>query len=146
MCRGSGSMNRMQTGRGATLARTLALAVAAVVVLGGTGVVLWSRSSAGAASRGYQQKRQALATHRAAYSKAQSVDQDARTVHTSNQQVHPELAPAGQQLSPKSGGNLGAMQQAGNQAVFNANNGASVIASLTKEGPFKGADPVDRIS
>src|SRR5258708_9545288 len=68
MCRGSGSMNRMQTGRGATLVRTLALAVAAVVVLGGTGVVLWSRSSAGAASSGYQEKRQALATQLAAAS------------------------------------------------------------------------------
>jgi lipoprotein-anchoring transpeptidase ErfK/SrfK len=84
--------------------------------------------------------------YRAATSQAQSVAQDAATLLTSTQQENQQLAQAVQQLTTQSGGNLGAMQQAGNQAVFNANNDASVIAYLSKEGPFKGSDTVARIT
>jgi hypothetical protein len=255
-------MNRMGTGRDAILVRAVALTAVAAVVLGAAGIVLWSNSTASAASADYHHKRQALAAqltaasqqgytasdlapvtsqvsrldgstepwwppgrpgyfqghaaqasalrsqlssleqllqeqmrtdttkqadaaraaiaqvqqanaadldvqslqqrldavsraqgaahtlkdYRAAAQQAQGVAQDAAALLTSTQQENQQIAQSAQQLVTQSGGTLGAIQQAGNQAVFNANNDASVIAYLSKEGPFKGSDAVARMA
>src|SRR5260370_1437131 len=159
MCQGSGLVNRLGTGRGAILVRVLALATTAVVVLGPVRLLLWSSSPATAADLDVQPLQQRLdavtraqgAAHtlndyRAAALQAQGVAQDAAALLTSTQQENQQIAQAAQQLATQTGGNVGAIQQAGNQAVFNANNDASVIAYLSKEGPFKGADTVARIA
>ncbi len=84
--------------------------------------------------------------YRAAAQQAQSVAQDASAVNTQVQQENQQIQQAGQQLVSQDGGNLGAIQGAGNQAVASANNDASLIAYLSKEMQFKGADTVARIT
>jgi hypothetical protein len=87
-----------------------------------------------------------LKDYRAAAQQAQGAAQDAATLVTNTQQENQQLTQAAQQLVAQNGGNLGAIQLAGNQSLFNANNDASIIAYLSKEGPFKGSDAVARIS
>jgi len=86
-----------------------------------------------------------LKDYRAADQQAQGVAQDAASLVTATTTENQALAQAAQALTAQAAGSLAAMQQAGNQAVFNANNDASVIAYLTKEGPFKGSDVVTRL-
>jgi hypothetical protein len=87
-----------------------------------------------------------LKDYRALAQQAQSLAQDAAALYASIQQENQQIQAAAQQLVAQSGGNLGAIQQAGSQALFSANNDASIIAYLSKEGPFKGSDTVARIS
>jgi lipoprotein-anchoring transpeptidase ErfK/SrfK len=87
----------------------------------------------------------ALKDYRAAAQQAQGVAQDATALVTATQQENQALALAAQQLGAQAG-SVAAIQQAGNQAVYNANNDASIIAYLAKEGPFKGADTVARLT
>lgn len=85
-----------------------------------------------------------LKDYRAADQQALSVSQDAAALLVQAQQENQQIQTAAQQLVAQTGGNLGAIQQAGNQAVAGANNDASVVAYLAKFGPFKGADAVAR--
>ena len=83
---------------------------------------------------------------RGAAQQAQGVADAATALYASTQQENQQITDAAQQLEAQDGGSLAAIQQAGGQAVFGANNDASVIAYLSKEGPFKGADTVARIT
>jgi lipoprotein-anchoring transpeptidase ErfK/SrfK len=87
----------------------------------------------------------ALKDYRAAAQQAQSVAQDAAAVTAQVQQENQQIQQAGAQLVTQNGGNLAAIQTAGNQWVGYANNDGSVIAYLNKEIPFKAADTVSRI-
>jgi len=87
-----------------------------------------------------------LKDYRAADQQALSVAQDAGTITTQAQQQNQQIQQAAQQLVAQDAGSLPAIQQAGNQAWENANNDASVIAYLSKELQFKGADTVARIT
>jgi lipoprotein-anchoring transpeptidase ErfK/SrfK len=85
-----------------------------------------------------------LNDYRAADRLALSVSQDAAALATQAQQENQQIQQAAQQIVAQNGGNLAAIQQAGNLAVANANNDASVVAYMAKVGPFKGADAVAR--
>jgi len=85
-----------------------------------------------------------LKDYRAADQLALSVSQDAASLVTQAMQENQQIQQAAQALVAQNGGNLGAIQQAGNLAVGNANNDASVVAYLSKFGPFKGSDAVAR--
>ena len=60
---------------------------------------------------------------------------------TQENQLVQQLA---QQLVAQDNGNLGAVQQAGNQALANGRNDASVAAYMNKPSPFKGFDALQR--
>jgi hypothetical protein len=87
-----------------------------------------------------------LRDYRAAAEQAQGVARDATALYTSAQQENQQIALAAEQLLSQSGADLGAIQRAGSQAVVNANNDASVVAYLGREGTFKGAETVARLS
>jgi lipoprotein-anchoring transpeptidase ErfK/SrfK len=87
-----------------------------------------------------------LKDYRAADQQAQSVAQDAAAIYAQVQQENQQIQQAAQQLVSQNAGNLAAIQAAGNQAVAVANNSASIIAYLSKEMQFKGADTVTRLS
>jgi len=74
-----------------------------------------------------------LKDYRAADQQAQSVAQDATTLVQQVQQENQQIQTAAQQLISQNNGNIGAIQAAGNQAVANGNNDASVIEYLIKE-------------
>jgi hypothetical protein len=87
-----------------------------------------------------------LKDYRAADQQAQSVAQDAAAIYAQVQQENQQIQQAAQQLVSQNAGNLAAIQAAGNQAVAVANNSASIIAYLSKEMQFKGADTVTRLT
>jgi hypothetical protein len=87
----------------------------------------------------------ALKDYRAAATQAQGVARDAAALAANTQQENEQVAQAAQRLADQAGG-LPAIHQAGSQAVAAANNDASLIAYLSKEGPFLGADTVARIT
>lgn len=82
--------------------------------------------------------------YRAADQQALSVAQDSAALLAQAQAEMQQVQQAAQQVVAQNGGNLAAIQQAGSQAIGNANNDASVVAYLAKSGPFKGADAVAR--
>jgi lipoprotein-anchoring transpeptidase ErfK/SrfK len=86
----------------------------------------------------------ALKDYRAAAQQAQSVAQDAAAIYAQVQQENQQIQAAAQQLVSQNSGNVAAIQAAGNQAVAAANNAASIVAYLSKEMQFKGADTVTR--
>jgi hypothetical protein len=87
-----------------------------------------------------------LKDYRTAAQQAQGVAQDAATLVTSTRQENDQIAQAAQLLVGQNGGSLAPIQQAGNQAVYNANNDASIVGYLSKEGPFKGSEAVARLT
>jgi lipoprotein-anchoring transpeptidase ErfK/SrfK len=87
-----------------------------------------------------------LKDYRAADEQVKSVAQDASTLVTQSQQENQQVQQAAQQLVAQPGSSLASIQQAGQGAVAAANNDASVIAYLAKEGPFKDADAVARMT
>jgi lipoprotein-anchoring transpeptidase ErfK/SrfK len=87
-----------------------------------------------------------LKDYRAVATQAQSVAQDATAVFTTAQQENAAITQAAGQLVAQTGGSLAAVQQAGNQAIFKANNDATVVAYLSRQGPFNGADTISRLS
>jgi lipoprotein-anchoring transpeptidase ErfK/SrfK len=76
----------------------------------------------------------------------QGIRSDAAGVYTQIQQENQQIAQSAQQLVSQMGGNLGAIQAAGNQAVANANNDATVAAYLNRSSPFKGYNVIQRAS
>jgi lipoprotein-anchoring transpeptidase ErfK/SrfK len=74
-----------------------------------------------------------LKDYRAAATQAHSVAQDSATLVQQLQQENQQIQQAAQQLVSQNNGNVGAIQAAGNAAVANANNDASVIEYLIKE-------------
>jgi len=82
--------------------------------------------------------------YRAADEQAQDVASDSASVTTDAQQEAQAIQQAAAQLVAQYGASLPAIQQAGKQAVANANNDGSVIAYLAKSGPFKDAEGVAR--
>jgi hypothetical protein len=87
-----------------------------------------------------------LKDYRAVEQQALSVAQDAQAATTAARLENQAIAQASAQLVAETGGSLPAIQQAGNQAVVKANNDATIVAYLSKEGPFKGADAVARLA
>jgi lipoprotein-anchoring transpeptidase ErfK/SrfK len=87
-----------------------------------------------------------LKDYRAADLQVHSVAQDAAAIYAQVQQENQQIQTAAQQLVSQNGGNVAAIQAAGNQAVANANNDGSVIAYLSKEIQFKDADKVTRMT
>ncbi|HKA48054.1 MAG TPA: L,D-transpeptidase [Candidatus Dormibacteraeota bacterium] len=69
---------------------------------------------------------------------------DATNVFNQATQENQLVQQLGQQLAARSNGNLGAIQQAGNQALGNARNDASIAAYMNKPSPFKGYDGIQR--
>jgi len=69
---------------------------------------------------------------------------DATNVFNQATQENQLVQQLGQQLAARSNGNLGAIQQAGNQALGNGRNEASVAAYMNKPSPFKGYDGSQR--
>jgi len=84
--------------------------------------------------------------YRAADEQARGVAQDAAAVSTAAQQENQAIQQSAAQLVAQFGGNLALLQQAGQQAIAGANNDASVIAYLAKQGPFKDSENVARMT
>jgi lipoprotein-anchoring transpeptidase ErfK/SrfK len=87
-----------------------------------------------------------LKDYRAVAQQARSVAQDAAAVASAAQTENQAVSQLAAQVVAQAGGNLGAVQQAGGQALAKANNDATIVAYLSKTGPFKGADTVARAS
>jgi hypothetical protein len=85
-----------------------------------------------------------LKDYRAAAEQAQSVARDATALFDRTQQENQAIQQAAQQLVAQNGGNLAAIQAAGNQAMATANNSASIVSYLGKEMQVKGGDAVAR--
>jgi len=69
---------------------------------------------------------------------AKAILADATTLYTQTQQENQQIQQAAQQLVAQTGGNLGAIQQAGNQALAGGRNDASIVAYMNKPSSFKG--------
>jgi L,D-transpeptidase catalytic domain len=81
---------------------------------------------------------------RAADQQAQSAAHDAGALFTAAQAEYQAVQQAAAQLVAQQGGNLGPIQQAGQQAVADANNDGTVLAYLAKEMPIKRSSEVAR--
>jgi hypothetical protein len=55
-----------------------------------------------------------------------------------------QIQQAAQQLVAEDSSNLGSIQQAGNQALANGRNEATIVAYMNRASPFKGYDAVQR--
>lgn len=85
-----------------------------------------------------------LKDYRVLDQQAMAVVTDAKTLLDQTQQENGAVQQAAQQLIAQTGGNLGAIQGAGNGALAGGRNDASVAAYMNKSGPFKGWDLVQR--
>jgi hypothetical protein len=85
-----------------------------------------------------------LKDYRAVLQQAQGITADATALFNQAQQENQAVQAAAQQLIQQTGGNLGAIQQAGNQALASGRNDASVAAYMNKSAPFKGFDDLMR--
>jgi hypothetical protein len=77
-----------------------------------------------------------LRDYRGALQQAQGVVRDANALYDQTQQENQQVQLAAQQLLAQTGGNLGAIQQAGQQAITAGRNDASVVAYLNLARPF----------
>ena len=85
-----------------------------------------------------------LRDYRAVTEQTRGVVADATNVLNQATQENLQVQQLAQQLLGQDNGNLGAIQQAGNQALANGRNDASVAAYMNKPGPFKGFDALQR--
>lgn len=82
--------------------------------------------------------------YRAATQQGQAVIADATTVLQQAQQENQTVEQLAQQLVAQNSGNLGAIRQAGNQALGSGRNEASIAAYMNRPSPFKGYDAAQR--
>ena len=82
--------------------------------------------------------------YRAVTQQATALIADATNVFNQATEENQLVQQLGQQLAARSNGNLGAIQQAGNQALGSGRNDASVAAYMNKPSPFKGNDGIQR--
>jgi lipoprotein-anchoring transpeptidase ErfK/SrfK len=102
---------------------------------------LQQRLGAAAAAQGAAH---AVHDYRAVTQQATALVTDGTNVFNQATQENQQVQQLGQQLAARSNGNLGAVQQAGNQALGNARNDASVAAYMNKPSPLKGYDALQR--
>ena len=76
--------------------------------------------------------------YRSVTKEAQGILADATTLFTQTQQENQVIQQAAQQLVAQNGGNLGAIQQAGTQALTGGRNDASIAAYMNRLSSFKG--------
>ncbi len=77
-----------------------------------------------------------LRDYRNALQQAQGVVRDATALYDQTQQENQQVQQAAQQLLAQAGGNLAAIQQAGQQAIVAGRNDASVVAYMNVANPF----------
>ena len=85
-----------------------------------------------------------LHDYRAAAQQAQGILADATALFNQAVQENQQIQQLAQQLITQANGNLGSIQQTGNQALASARNDASVAAYMNKPSPFKGFDALQR--
>jgi len=82
--------------------------------------------------------------YRAVAQQAKAVVTDTTNVLNQATRENQQVQQLAQQLAAQTNGNLGAIQQAGNQALGGGRNDASVAAYMNKPSPFKGFDALQR--
>lgn len=85
-----------------------------------------------------------LHDYRAVAQQAQAILPDATSLNVQAQQENQQIQQAAQQLVAQNSSNLGAIQQAGNQALANGRNEATIVAYMNRGSPFKGYDAIQR--
>jgi hypothetical protein len=84
--------------------------------------------------------------YRTVINEAASILADATTLYKQTQLENQQIQLAAQQLLAQTGGNLGAIQEAGNQALANGRNEASLVAYLNRPSPFKGNAAIQNLA
>ena len=86
-----------------------------------------------------------LGEYRAADQQAQLLVTDVNSLAAAQEAQNQALAQAADQLKAQKGGDVDAIRKAGNDAVGNGRNDASVAAYMNKSAPFKGFDVLNRL-